>query len=152
MPRAKGSPRTPPLSAKARKVREEIFTSIFQINVELKDLSEEELKAVVSDMRRFLESDRDHIQLGIVAAAEHQLAILERHRIGDGKWFAVVEAFEAEEMRLLARAECDSKSAAETEVQRLMAEHASKAGENIEIESRVLCDLEMDPYYYDPIP
>jgi hypothetical protein len=40
MPRAKGSPRRPPLSDRAQKALNEIHSATFRINIELEQLSE----------------------------------------------------------------------------------------------------------------
>jgi hypothetical protein len=150
MPRAKGALM---ISSRARKALDEIFDARSRIEVELEELTEEDLKAVASDTRRYLKSDHDHIRLGIAAAADHQLAIRERRRKGDGKWFAVIEALEwnpdtdSGESKILAKTECDGKSAAVTEARNLLAKHASDFAEHTKIEAAVVCDLEMDSYY-----
>jgi hypothetical protein len=124
--------------------------------LELGRLSEEELKAITHEMRRHAERN-EHAWLGAAAAAEYRSAVLERHRTGEGKWLAVVEAFDCDpkysdadlklgKRRLIAQMECDSKPAAETEAKRLLAEHASEASENTEVDAKVLCELEVTEF------
>jgi hypothetical protein len=95
------------------------------------------------------------VWLAAAAAAEFRAAILERHRTGEGKWTATVEAFECDpeyanedlklgKLRVIAQTKCDTKGDAEAEAKRLLAEHASEARENVEIEANIYCDLQTD--------
>ena len=61
----------------------------WNIDSQLEDLSEDELKAVAHHIRKH---DSDPISLCAATVADRKLEIMERHRTGRGAWFAVVQA------------------------------------------------------------
>jgi hypothetical protein len=111
----------------------------------LEDLSEAELKAVADYARK--EARVYPLWTGVVAAAEQRLDLLERYRTGRGKWVALVEVIDWDHthgsgnVRIFAKTECETRSAAVTEAKKMLAEHIDELGENTRIEAHVVSEM-----------
>jgi hypothetical protein len=146
------APKPPPLSSSARYALAEIDAKIALIDFELGRLSEVSLKAVVFRAKQKARSGRDKvIWNGVAALADYYCDLQARHRRGNGKWFAVIEArtsFPEEErssVECVAFKECNSKREAEEAARLLLADNAKHFTQSTSIEAKLYCDLQWSP-------
>lgn len=146
VPKRKGAS-TLILSPAAHQARSGIRQHGWDIDAQLSELSEDDLKAFAERVRK--DSD-DPIMLAAAAMADHKLEILERYRTGRGAWIAVVQGMKWDpfhksgEGDVIASVKCETRPEAVSMARQLLAEHAAKLDEDTEIGARVFCELDAE--------
>jgi hypothetical protein len=146
MPRAKAKDE-PIITSDVRKALEEASDHAYGIERALSDLDDEELESFIHWFQKRFDM-KSPVYQAVIAAAEHQREVIDRHCTGRGKWFALVQAIrhplrtEVGTIETLAAVECETRPAAVAEARRLLAEHADKITEDTEIEGMVVSELD----------
>jgi hypothetical protein len=143
-----------PMSRLATNAAHECAMPAFNIQRQIDDLDDKDLKAFIANVREGLKHGdpvSNEIWKGIVAAAEKRLEIRKTWRTGKGKWFAEVSKMVSDpEPRHTAESiaiefrECQGKEAAIEAARQMLARHAHQFGERIEIEARIYPEIEWD--------
>jgi hypothetical protein len=143
-----------PMSRPASNAVRECAMPAFNIQRQIDDLDDKDLKSFVANAREGLahgDPVSNEIWKGAIAAAEKRLEIRRTWRAGKGKWFAEVskmvsdpEPLHTAESITIEFRECQGKAAAIEAAREMLARHAHQFGERIEIEARICPEIEWD--------
>jgi hypothetical protein len=143
-----------PMSRLATNAAHECAMPAFNIQRQIDDLDDKDLKAFIANVREGLQHGdpvSNAIWKGIIAAAEKRLEIRKTWRTGKGRWCAEVSKMVSDpEPRRTAESiaiefrECQGKEAAIEAAREMLARHAHRFGERTEIEARIYPEIEWD--------